>query len=134
VWLVSCVKFSGNKIMLYPTKKSISVLTLAGFFSILQFTVWVTNSNAQSSEVQQLLRELNSMEGEAGQLIQQMIAEDWQRIYRLSCQGLIQEANQLTKNGDYWATQVNIPHYAARASGNYAASERRYQEYNRRCR
>jgi hypothetical protein len=93
--------------MLYPTKKSISVLTLAGCFSILQFTVGVTNSNAQSSEVQQLLNELNTMEGEADQLIQRMIAEDWQRIYRLSCQGLIQEANQLTKNGDYWAAQVN---------------------------
>jgi hypothetical protein len=116
------------------SKKLVGIFSWVGVFSILQFMVGIADSNAQSSEVQQIINEINGLDGEANNLIQRMIAEDWQRIYGLSCQGLIQEANQLTKNGDYWAAQVNIPHHAARASGNYAASERRYQEYNRRCR
>jgi len=91
----------------------------------------ITNSNAQSAA--DIEREVRSLEMEGNDLIQHLQIEDQRRISALSCQNLISEARQLTRNGDYWAAQ-GTRQGNAYAYGNYTASEQRYQEYNRRCR
>jgi hypothetical protein len=100
-----------------------------------------TANSVKANEVDDIIREMNQLEREITEFSNQQLAQDRQKIAQLSCSQLVSEANQYSKNGDYWSnvannstSDFNQRSSLAQATGNYDAADRRWNEYSRRCR
>ena len=115
------------KILTSNKATHIFVLTTAIFG--IQATVGAINTNAQSSEVQELNEMIRGYSREADALINQSLEQERQHISRLSCPQLRSEAIELEKAGDRMADQG----YTSQAQGYYASAGRRSYAYSRNC-
>jgi hypothetical protein len=111
--------------------KATHILVLTTALLGIQVPNSTINANAQS--VQDILRETDNLVRQGNELVRRALIEDQKKVSRMSCSRLKSEARKYDKQGDYWASQVNIPHYAARAQGSWGYANRRLTEYNRRC-
>lgn len=117
--------------MNFGMKKVSLIFALTAIFGSLQVIVTMDNSDAQTA--QEILNEVNGLYDEANDLINYTLQEEQKHISSLSCQQLLSKLTDYKKAGDYWASQVNIPHYASRAEGYYASAERRRTAYLKNC-
>lgn len=113
------------------SSKATHVLVLTTALLGIQMSTLAVNTNAQS--VQDLLRQTDALVIEGNELVRRALIEDEQKVSEMSCSRLKSEAREYDKQGDYWASQVNIPYYAARAQGSWGYASRRLTEYTRRC-
>jgi hypothetical protein len=117
--------------MNFSAKKSL-VFALSTIFLGIQTVVSIDNTSAQSN-IQQIIDETNDLVNQGNQFADELIRQDQIRVSRLSCSQLRSEASFYARQGDLFAALGGRANNA-KAEGNYAASQRRSEEFMKRCR